>query len=218
MARAVWDADGTRKFSMGTSKGMLFPKTEDGTGYDNGAPWSGLTAVNEDPSGAEATDLFADNIKYARLLSAEDYDFTIEAYYYPPEFGPCDGSAEVLAGVRIGQQTRRPFGFSWETIVGNDQNPKAGRVIHIVWNATAQPSQKNHETMNDNPDAETFSWDCGTLPVPVTGYEPTAVMEVDTTGLSAAKLKALEDKLYGTDTTEPTLPTPPDEVIALLKA
>ena len=215
MAKAVWDADGTRKFSMGVSKGMLFVKSDDGKNYEDGAPWSGLTGVTEDPSGAEATDLWADNIKYARLLSAEDYDFTIEAYYYPTEFAPCDGSAEVVAGVRIGQQTRKPFGFTWETIVGNDQNPKAGRIIHIVWNATAQPSQKTHESMNDNPDAETFSWDCGTLPVPVTGHEPTAVMEIDTTTLNPTKLKALEDKLYGTDGDEPTLPTP-DEVIALL--
>lgn len=218
MAKLKWDADGSRKFTMGVSNGVLYPKTGEGGKYGTGVAWNGLTGVTESPSGAEPTDLFADNIKYARLLSGEDYSFTVEAYYYPDEWKKCDGSAEPVKGVSIGQQTRVPFGFSWQTKIGNDQNPDAGYIIHIVWNATAQPSERAHETVNDSPDAMTFSWECGTVPVNVTGYKPTAVMEIDSTTVSAATLKKLEDKLYGDATTgSPSLPTP-DEIITLLKA
>lgn len=210
-----WDADGARKFAMGVSNAVLYPKKDGGAGYDKGVAWNGLTAVNESPSGAEPTDLWADNIKYARLLSAEDYDYTIEAYYYPDEWMACDGSAEVVPGVTIGQQKRKAFAFSWQTKVGNDQDPDAGYIIHLVWNSTAQPSDRSHETMNDNPDAETFSWECGTVPVAVNGYKATAKMEIDSTKVSPDKLKKLEEKLYGTESNEPAMPTP-DEVIALL--
>lgn len=216
MAVLKWDEDGARKFTMGVDHGVLYPKKDEG-GYDNGVPWNGLTAVNESPSGAEPNDLYADNIKYARLIGAEDYGYTIEAYYYPDEWAECDGSAEPVPGVTIGQQTRKGFGFSWRTKVGDDQNPDAGYIIHLVWNSTAQPSDKNHETVNDNPDAATFSWECGTIPVAVTGYKPTAKMEIDSTKVDPGKLKKLEEKLYGTTSEEPTLPSP-DEVIALLKA
>ena len=216
MAVLKWDEDGARKFTMGVDHGVLYPKKDEG-GYDNGVPWNGLTAVNESPSGAEPNDLYADNIKYARLIGAEDYGYTIEAYYYPDEWAECDGSAEPVPGVTIGQQTRKGFGFSWRTKVGDDQNPDAGYIIHLVWNSTAQPSDKNHETVNDNPDAATFSWECGTIPVAVTGYKPTAKMEIDSTKVDPGKLKKLEEKLYGAISEEPTLPSP-DEVIALLKA
>ena len=213
MARAVWDADGERKFMMGVSHGMLYKKASDK--YGTGVPWNGLTGVTESPSGAEPTDLWADNIKYARLISAEDYGFTVEAYYYPDAWKECDGSVQVAKGVTIGQQKRIPFGFSWQTKMGNDQDPDAGYTIHIVWNATAQPSERSHETVNESPDAMTFSWECGTVPTNVTGYEPTAVMEIDSTAVEAKVMKALEDKLYGTADAEPTLPSP-DEIIALI--
>ena len=154
----------------------------------------------------------------ARLISGEDYGFTVEAYTYPDEWEACDGSASPVPGVTLGQQKRKAFGFSWQTKVGNDQNPDAGYVIHVVWNATAQPSERTHETVNDSPDAETFSWECGTVPVNVTGYKPVACMSFDSTVLGAKKMAKLEAKLYGDDSTgEPTLPTP-DELIALVKA
>lgn len=217
MAKLVWDADGARKFTMGVDHGVLFKKkTGSGaTGYDKGVAWNGLTGVTESPSGAEPTDLWADNLKYARLISGEDYGMTVEAYYYPDEWKECDGSAQVAKGVSIGMQKRVPFGFSWQTKIGNDQDPDAGYIIHIVWNATAQPSERSHETVNDSPDAMTFSWECSTVPTNVTGYKPTAVMEIDSTTVDADKLAKLEAKLYGDSSNEPTLPTP-DEVIALL--
>ena len=171
MARLVWDADGARKFTMGVSNGVLYPKNGESGKYGTGVAWNGLTGVTESPSGAEPTDLWADNGKYARLISGEDYGFTVEAYYYPDEWKQCDGSAEVVKGVTLGQQKRIPFGFSWQTKIGNDQDPEAGYVIHIVWNATAQPSERSHETVNDSPDAMTFSWECGTVPTNVTGYK-----------------------------------------------
>lgn len=217
MPELKWDEDGARKFAMGVDHGVLYPKKTDGEGYENGVVWNGLTAVNESPSGAEPNDLYADNMKYARLIGSEDYSYTIEAFYYPDAWAECDGSAEPVKGVTIGQQTRRAFGFSWRTKVGSDSNPDLGYIIHIVWNSTAQPSDRNHETVNDNPDAETFSWECGTVPVKVTGHQSTCKMEIDSTKVDAGKLKKLEEKLYGSTSTEATLPTP-DEIIALLKA
>ena len=161
MARAKWDVDGTRKFHAGVSHGMVYLKADEGTA--NGAAWNGLTGVTESPSGAEPTDLWADNMKYARLISGENYGFTIEAYMYPEEFEACDGLAAPVKGIRIGQQKRKAFGFSWQTKVGTDDDADKGYIIHVVWNATAQPSEKSHETMNDSPDAETFSWECDTV-------------------------------------------------------
>lgn len=217
MAKLIWDADGAREFTMGVDHGVLFKKKTGigATGYDKGVAWNGLTGVNESPSGAEPTDLWADNGKYARLISGEDYDFTVEAYYYPDEWKECDGSVQVAKGVTIGQQKRVPFGFSWQTKLGNDQDPDAGYIIHIVWNATAQPSERSHETVNDSPDAMAFSWECGTVPTNVTGHKPICMMEIDSTKVDADKLAKLEAKLYGDGSNEATLPSP-DEVIALL--
>lgn len=216
MAKLKWDVDGERKFHAGVSHGVVFPKA-DGEGYDKGAAWSGLTGVTESPSGAEPNDLWADNQKYARLISGEDYAFTIEAYMYPPEFEPCDGLAAPVKGIRIGQQHRKAFGFSWQTKVGTDEDPDKGYIIHVVWNATAKPAEKTHESMNDSPDAETMSWECDTVPTSIEGYKAAAVMEFDSTVLTAAQMKAVEDKLYGTGTEEATLPTP-DELLAAVKA
>lgn len=215
MARLIWDADGTRKFHAGVSHGVVYPKA-DGSGYDKGAAWNGLTGVTESPSGAEPNDIWADNLKYARLISGEDYAFTIEAYMYPDEFEPCDGFGTPVKGVRIGQQKRKAFGFTWQTKVGDDEDPDRGYIIHVVWNATAQPSERSHETMNDSPDAETFSWECDTVPVSIDGFKAAAAMEFDSTVLTAAQMKAVEDKLYGDGANEAELPTP-DELIQLVK-
>lgn len=215
MAALTWDGTGTRFYEMGTKKGVLYPYNTAQTKYGKGVAWNGLTAVTESPSGAEATDLWADDIKYGTMRSAEDYGFTIEAYTYPPEFGPCDGSAEAKPGVFIGQQPRTMFGFSWVTTQGNDVNPNnAGYKLHIVWGATASPSEKAYTTINDSPDAITFSWECETNPVAVSGYNPTAVMTIDSVTADPTDLAALEAKLYGDESNEPTLPTP-DEVIAM---
>ncbi len=215
MAKIKWDENGKRKFHAGVSNGVVYPMKDEG-GYDNGAGWNGLTGVTESPSGAEPTVLWADNGKYARLISGEDFKFTIEAYMYPEEFEPCDGLATPIKGVRIGGQKRKAFGFSWQTRVGTDEDTDKGYIIHVVWNATAQPSEKSHESMNDSPDAETFSWECDTMPVKVTGYKDVCVMEFDSTELTAKQMKAVEDLLYGTDSDEAQLPTP-DELIAAIK-
>ena len=217
MARLVWDADGARKFTMGVSNGVLYPKNGESGKYGTGVAWNGLTGVTESPSGAEPTDLWADNMKYARLISGEDYSFTIEAYMYPEEFELCDGLSTPVKGVRIGQQKRKGFGFSWQTKVGTDEDPDKGYIIHVVWNATAKPAEKTHETMNDSPDAETFSWECDTVPVNIADLKPSAVAEFDSTELTAKQMKAVEDLLYGTETAEATLPSP-DELLAAVKA
>ena len=217
MAALTWDGTGTRFYEMGTKKGVLYPYNTEQNKYGNGVAWNGLTAVTESPSGAEATDLWADDIKYGSMRSAEDYGFTIEAYTYPEEFGPCDGSAEAKPGVFIGQQPRTMFGFSWVTTQGNDVNPNnAGYKLHLVWGATASPSEKAYTTINDSPDAITFSWECETNPVAVTGHNPTAVMTIDSLKANPTKLAALEKKLYGSSEpdAQPTLPSP-DEVIAM---
>lgn len=229
MSKLVWDATGERKFETGVSHGVLYPRNTDGT-YANGVVWNGLTAVTEQPSGAEAQDLWADDMKYASFRSAETFGATIEAYTYPDEFAECDGSAAITAGVYIGQQSRKTFGFCFRTDVGSDADidldNKQGYKIHIIWGATASPSERAYETINDSPDAITFSWEVTTTPVPVTGHKPTASMIIDTTKLTATgdaeKLAKLEAKLYGTDATtdpvadatNPTLPSP-DDIITL---
>ena len=214
MARLMWDAVGEKFYEMGTKMGVLFPMANDGT-YENGVAWNGLTAVTESPSGAEETKLYADDIKYASLRSAEEYGYTIEAYTYPEEWEPCDGSAQVAKGVSIGQQKRQGFGFSWVTTVGNDISDEVGQKIHIAWNSTASPSEKSYATINDNPDAITFSWECATSPVNVTGHRPTSHMEIDCSKLKDKTVKAIQDKLWGTESAEATLPTP-DELIKLI--
>ena len=214
MSRLIWDAIGEKFYEMGTKMGVLYPMKEDGS-YENGVAWNGLTAVTESPSGAEETKLYADDIKYASLRSAEEYAYPIEAYTYPPEWEPCDGSAQVATGVTIGQQKRKGFGFSWVTTVGNDVSDEVGKKIHIAWNSTASPSEKSYASINDSPDAITFSWECSTSPVNVSGFRPTSHMEIDYSKLKAATVKAIEDKLWGTENAEATLPTP-EEIITLV--
>lgn len=214
MPRLIWDAIGEKFYEMGTKMGVLYPMNNEGT-YENGVAWNGLTAVTESPSGAEETKLYADDIKYASLRSAEDYGFTIEAYTYPPEWEPCDGSAQVATGVTIGQQKRKAFGFSWVTTVGNDVTDEAGQKIHVVWNSTASPSEKSYATINDNPDAITFSWECSSSPVNVANHRPTSHLEINCAKLKEKTVKVIQDKLWGGESTEATLPTP-DELIALV--
>ena len=214
MSRLIWDAIGEKFYEMGTKMGVLYPMKEDGS-YENGVAWNGLTAVTESPSGAEETKLYADDIKYASLRSAEEYDYTIEAYTYPEEWEPCDGSAQVATGVTIGQQKRKGFGFSWVTTVGNDVSDEVGKKIHIAWNSTASPSEKSYASINDSPDTITFSWECSTSPVNVSGFRPTSHMEIDCSKLKADTVKAIEDQLWGTENAEATLPTPA-EIITLV--
>lgn len=212
--RLIWDAVGEKFYEMGTKMGVLYPMNDQGS-YDNGVAWNGLTAVTESPSGAEETKLYADDIKYASLRSAEEYGFTIEAYTYPEEWEPCDGSAHVAAGVTIGQQKRKAFGFSWVTTKGNDVTDEVGQKIHVAWNSTASPSEKSYATINDSPDAITFSWECSASPVNVTGHRPSSHMEIDCSKLKEKTVKAIEDKLWGSETADATLPTP-DELIQLI--
>lgn len=215
--KLAWDATGEKLYETGVDRGVIYPMASDGT-YETGAAWNGLTAYNESPSGAESNPIYADNIKYCNLISAEEFGASIEAYMYPDEFAECDGSVEVAPGVIIGQQKRKSFGFSCRTLIGNDtESTDHGYKIHIVYNATATPSEKAYATVNDSPEAITFSWELTTTPVAVTGYKPTASITIDSTKVDAEKLAALEAKLYGSEDSEPTLPTP-DEVIAMLKA
>ena len=215
MSKLIWDKTGERSYESGVDHGVLYPGAVGGT-YENGVVWNGLTGVTESPSGADATDFWADNIKYASMRAAEAFGYTIEAYAYPDEFAVCDGSEEVVAGVKIGQQSRKSFGFSYRTMKGNDADANAGYLIHIIWNSTASPSERAYQTINDSPDAITFSWECEATPVNVTGYKPTCLMTIDSQKIDSDKLTALENKLYGTDSQEATLPTP-DEVIALIR-
>ncbi len=212
MPALTWDATGTRYYEMGVQKGVLYVQKSDGT-YEDGVAWNGLTAVTESPEGAEPTDLWADNIKYATLRSTETFGGTIEAYTYPDEFLPCDGFAIPVDGVMLAQQPRKAFGFCYRTEVGNDTSTEAGYQLHIVWGATASPSERAYETINDSPDAITFSWEFETTPVAVAGYKPTSRITIDTTRLDTAgktALTALETTLYGGSATnaKPTLPTP----------
>ena len=215
MPRLTWDATGEKLYETGVDRGVFYRMNSTGT-YENGEAWNGLTAFNESPSGAESNPIYADNIKYCNLISAEEFGASIEAYMYPESFGECDGTAEVAPGVYIGQQKRKAFGFTCRTLIGNDvDQTDYGYKIHIVWNAMAAPSEKAYATVNDSPEAITFSWELSTTPVAVTGYKPTASMTIDSTKVDKAKLAALEAKLYGSEDAEPTLPSP-DEVIALL--
>lgn len=224
MGRIVWDQTGERVYETGVDRGVLYP-TADG-GYPLGVAWNGLTGVTESPSGAEPTALYADNIKYLNLMSAEEFGATIEAYTYPDEFEICDGSARVAEGVVIGQQARRPFGLSYRTIIGNDEEGEAhGYKIHLIYGAMASPSDKNYQTINDTPEAITFSWAVTTTPVPVAGNKPTATLIIDSTSVDPEKLAELEAILYGTDAGELDEPEAiparlplPNEVIALLSA
>ena len=214
MPRLIWDAIGEKFYEMGTKMGVLYPMSDTGT-YEEGVAWNGLTAVTESPSGAEETKLYADDIKYASLRSAEEFTYTIEAFTYPPEWEPCDGSASVATGVSISQQKRKSFGFSWVTTVGNDISDDAGQKIHVAWNSTAAPSEKSYASINDSPDAITFSWECTTSPVNVTGHRPTSHMEINCAKLKEKTIKAVQDKLWGSENKNATLPSP-DELIQLI--
>lgn len=215
MSKLVWDQTGERLFETGVKQGVLYP--QEGGIYPKGVAWNGLTAVTESPSGAEATPLYADDIKYLNLLSNEEFGATIEAYTYPDEFASCDGSAEIAPGVVIGQQKRKAFGLSYKTTLGNDVDSyDHGYKLHLVYGALATPTEKAYATINDSPEAITFSWEITTTPVAVKGFKPTAIVTVDSTKVAAEKLASLEEILYGTDDQEARLPLP-DEVAELLK-
>lgn len=215
MAKLVFNNVGERLFETGVKNGVLYVMGEDGT-YENGVVWNGLTAVTESPSGAETTPLYADDVKYVVIYAAEEFGATVEAYTYPEEFEQCDGSASIFEGITIGQQTRKSFGMCYKTSVGNDvQGQDFGYKIHIIYGAKAAPSEKSYSTINDSPEAVTFSWELSTVPVPVEGFNPTATMVIDSTRVPAEKLALIEDKLYGTESEEATLPLP-NELLALL--
>lgn len=209
MTAIEWDAAGKRFYENGTDRGVLYPMTSNGS-YGNGVAWNGLTAVTESPEGAEPTDLYADNIKYATMRSAETFGCTIEAYTYPDEFSECDGSAQIAKGVFAGQQERKGFGFSYRTLIGNDTATSSddGYKLHLVYGCTASPSEKSYATVNDSPDAITFSWEVKTTPVNVAGFKPTATLVIDSRYADPSKLAALEKILYGDTDTEPSLPLP----------
>lgn len=216
MTKLVFDAVGSRFFETGVKNGVLFVQGVNGE-YENGVVWNGLTAVTESPSGAEATPLYADDMKYVVLYSTEEFGATIEAYTYPEEFEQCDGSAQLGEGVTIGQQQRKSFGLVYKTVIGNDvQGQELGYKIHIIYGAKAAPSEKAFATINDSPEAVTFSWEVSTVPVPVEGHRPTSTLVIDSTKVDAEKLAAIEAKLFGSESEESTLPLP-DEIAAMLK-
>ena len=216
MPRLTWDDLGKRFYETGVKQGVLYPQVSGA--YPKGVAWNGLTAVTESPSGAEPTPLYADDIKYLELTSNEEFGCTIEAYTYPDEFKACNGEATLAEGVTIGQQTRVPFGFCYKTVLGNDEKKNDyGYKLHLVYGATASVSEKAFQTVNDSPEAITFSWEVTTTPVAVKGFKPTAILTIDSTTIAAEKLTALEDILYGKETVEARLPLP-DEIAELVKA
>lgn len=224
MSRLIWDAVGERRYETGVKKGVVYPQESNGS-YPKGAAWNGLTGVTESPSGAEVTPLYANDDKYANLVSKEEFGGTIEAYTFPDEFIPCNGTVEAAPGVKLGQQSRKQFGFTYVSGVSNDtEGYEHGYKVHLVYCALAKPSEVGRSTVNDNPDAITLSWEFSTTPVNVTGFKPVAHLEIDSTKVDAGKLKQLEDILYGkdptteggSDGTEARLPLP-DEVIELFK-
>lgn len=216
MPRLTWDDLGKRFYETGVKQGVLYPQA--GGAYPKGVAWNGLTAVTESPSGAEPTPLYADDIKYLELTSNEEFGCTIEAYTYPDEFKACNGEATLAEGVTIGQQTRVPFGFCYKTVLGNDEKKNDyGYKLHLVYGATASVSEKAFQTINDSPEAITFSWEVTTTPVAVKGFKPTAILTIDSTTIAADKLTALEDILYGKDEAQARLPLP-DEIAELVKA
>ena len=211
MSKLVWDQQGERLYETGVDHGVLYRFGSTAGTYENGVAWNGLTAVNETPSGGEATALYADNIKYLNLMSVEELGLSIEAYTYPDEFMECDGSASVATGVYVGQQTRKHFGFCYRTLKGDDQQgTDLGYIIHIIYDCLASPSEKGYSTVNDSPDAIQFSWEVTTTPVAIgDDYKPSAMIKIDstkfTTDQEKAKLTRIENELYGTDQAEPTL-------------
>lgn len=210
----VWDQSGQRFYETGVEKGVLW--VYDDGAYQDGVAWNGLTSVSEKPSGAEPTALYADNIKYLNLISNEEFAATIEAYTYPDEFAECDGSAELATGVVIGQQKRKTFAFSYQTKIGNDVDGNdKGYKIHIVYGCMAAPSEKGYSTINDSPEAITFSWEISTTPIEVSGYKPTAIVTIDSTKVSDENMTKIKAKLYGSSENNSTLLTP-DQIIDLI--
>lgn len=215
MTKLTWDNTGERYYETGVKNGVLYILDEKGE-YSKGVPWNGLTAVTESPSGAEASPLYADDIKYLNLMSAEEFGATVEAYTYPDEFAECDGSAALADGVYIGQQKRKAFGLCYRTVLGNDiDSNDYGYKLHLIYGALAAPSEKAYATVNDSPEAVTFSWELTTTPVNVDGFKPTACVTIDSTKADETKLKALEAILYGSETEEARLPLP-SEVATLM--
>ena len=215
--KLAWDQTGERFYETGVDRGVVYPQDAKGE-YPLGAAWNGLTNVTLSPSGAEATPLYANNHKYLNLMSVEELGGTIEAYTYPDEFAECDGSAEIATGVSIGQQKRKAFGFCFRTLIGNDtEGTSHGYKLHLVYGALAAPSEQANATVNDSPEAKTMSWEFSTTPVEVSGFEPTASIEIDSTKVDADKLSALENILYGSGETDARLPLP-DEVAELFDA
>lgn len=219
MSKLVWDKSGERFYETGVKKGVLYVQDASGA-YPKGVAWNGLTAVTESPSGAEATALYADDMKYLELMSNEEFGATIEAYTYPDEFAACDGSGELAKGVRVSQQPRKAFGLCYMTTLGNDvAGNDFGYKLHLVYGAKAAPSEKAYASINDSPEAITFSWELTTTPVEVEGFKPTAHIEIDSTKADPTKLAALLDILHGSDAesgTEARLPLP-SEVAELMK-
>lgn len=213
-APLVWDETGKKLFETGVSNVTLYPQDTSGT-YGAGVAWNGVTTISESPSGAEATTLWANNGKYLNLYSVEEYASSIEAYTYPDEFAECDGSAEIVKGVSIGQQTRKSFGLAYKTLIGSDTDGNDhGYKLHLVYGCKAAPSERSHATVNDSPEALSFSWEISTTPVSVTGHKPTASVEIDSTKVDPTKLAAFEKTLFGSDTAAAKLPLP-DEVAQL---
>lgn len=216
MARLIWDEVGQRFFETGVKNGVLYVQDNDGS-YKNGVVWNGLTAVTESPSGAEETPLYADDVKYLTLRSAEEFGATVEAYTYPEEFEQCDGSATIAEGVTIGQQARRAFGLCYRTSVGNDiQGQNFSYKLHLIYGCTVAPSEKSYSTINDNPEAITFSWELSTVPVPVDGFSPTASLVIDASKVDEGKMQQLEDALFGNESNEAKLLLP-NEIMEMLK-
>lgn len=216
--RLVWDAVGERLFETGVKQCVLYPIDKISGTYNKGVAWNGITSVSESPSGAEATDLYADDAKYLSLLSAETYGCTVEAYTYPEEFEACDGTAQLTPGVTIGQQARSVFGLCYRTTVGNDVDGNDhGYKLHMIYGCKATPSEKSYSSINDSPEAITFSWTVNTTPVSVEGFKPTASLVIDSTKVDKSKLSKLEDVLYGSESADPRLPLP-NEIVTILTA
>lgn len=217
MTKLVWDEIGKRLYELGVKRPVLYKPNTEGK-YVDGVAWNGFTSVNQNPSGAESTPLFANDSKYLSLTSSEEFGATIEAYTYPTEFAECDGSAELIKGVRVGQQSRKPFGLSYVTTLGNDLlKEEYGYVIHLVYGCMAAPSSRQYETINKDPEAMKLSWELTTTPVAVEGKRPTAHLEIVSTDLGKDKLKKLEDILYGTESEAARMPLP-DEIKSILAA
>lgn len=215
MSKLVWDQSGKRLYETGVDHGVLYPIQTGGV-YSKGVAWNGLTAVTESPSGADVNDIYADNMKYLGLVGAEKFGATVEAYTYPDEFAECDGSVELVKGATIGQQNRKVFGMVYRTVIGNDvDGNEHGYKLHLIYGATAAPSEKAYNTINEDPEAITFSWELSTTPVNVTGHKPTASLTIDSTTADPTKLAELEKILFGDTETEPRLPLP-DEIAQLL--